>query len=234
MGCTNHTRSDAASPVLKRRNRRVIQKNFRKIVGIKSLRTRIACQHTGYPPAMTMRGQLRGGAIDAAPPLRKRLQLSESGIEESQTSRKCTALNVVIRGGKLDEALKKKVNVGLRLEPDRLPRLMRVPELAVVEVLETSPEMGFEVDHAVSWLRGCSVSQQIAVRLRDFDNRATSRPQIQSPALVPRRSVSHIAVVKSAVVPVPPMSRVRCSGPESSTLTIASSIRFAAPDSPMW
>jgi len=47
------------------------------------------------------------------------------------------------------------------------------------------------------------------------------------------RNVSHNAVVKSVVLPVPPMSRVRCSGPEPSTFTIASLIRLAGPISPM-
>ena len=57
--------------------------------------------------------------------------------------------------------------------------------------------------------------------------------RVQSPARVPRLKVSHIAAVKSAVVPTPPMSRVRCSSPESSTFTMASPMRFAATGSPM-
>jgi len=55
----------------------------------------------------------------------------------------------------------------------------------------------------------------------------------QSLARVPFRSVSHIAAVKSAVVPVPPISLVRCSSPEASTFTMASSMRLAGAISPM-
>ena len=46
--------------------------------------------------------------------------------------------------------------------------------------------------------------------------------EAQSVARVPLRNVSHIAPVKSEVVPVPPMSRVRCSPPLPRTTVIAS------------
>jgi len=58
--------------------------------------------------------------------------------------------------------------------------------------------------------------------------------ETQSVARVPLRSVSHIAAVKSEVLPLPPMSRVRCSGPLPRTTVIASWTRFAGPLSPMW
>ncbi len=153
---------------------------------------------------MTARRQLRGGPVDPAPPFWEPLQLLQRSIEKPKPARIRSAFDVVIGRGELNEALQKNVNVRLRLEPDRLPRFVRIPELASVEMIEPGAEVCGEV-----WSRG------------------------QSPALVPRRNVSHIAIVKSAVVPVPPMSRVRCSGPESSTFVIASSTRFAAPDSPM-
>jgi len=131
------------------------------------------------------------------------LQLLQSSVEKAKAAWICASFDVVIRGRELDETLQKKMNIRLRLQPDRLPRFVRIPELGGVEVIESGAEVGSEVGLA------------------------------QSPALVPRRNVSHIAVVKSAVVPVPPISRVRCSGPESSTLTMASSIRCAGPISPM-
>ena len=141
--------------------------------------------------------------VDAAPAFRKAFQLFQGGVKKPQPARISPSFDVVIRRRELDQPLQKKMDVRLRFQPDRLPRLVRVPELGGVEVIEPGAEMGNEIGLA------------------------------QSPALVPRRSVSHIAVVKSAVVPVPPMSRVRCSGPESSTLTMASSIRCAGPISPM-
>jgi len=58
--------------------------------------------------------------------------------------------------------------------------------------------------------------------------------EAQSVARVPLRSVSHIAAVKSEVLPLPPMSRVRCSGPLPRTTVMASCTRFAGPGSPMW
>src|SRR5262245_62718743 len=103
-------------------------------------------------------------------------------------------LDVVVGRGELDHPLQKLLDVRLRGEPDRLPRLVRFPELVRIEVRHA-----FEEVRAVDGF--------------------------QSPARVPRRSVSHSAVVKSAVVAVPPMSRVRCSGPEPSTLTMASCTR---------
>lgn len=57
--------------------------------------------------------------------------------------------------------------------------------------------------------------------------------EAQSVARVPLRSVSHIAPVKSEVLPVPPMSRVRCSAPLPRTTVMASCTRLAGPLSPM-
>ena len=59
------------------------------------------------------------------------------------------------------------------------------------------------------------------------------REIVQSVARVPFFRTPQIAAVKSMVVPVPPMSRVRSSGPMPRTFTIASSMRFAGPVSPM-
>lgn len=67
-----------------------------------------------------------------------------------------------------------------------------------------------------------------------FVEEADSIFETQSVARVPLRSVSHIAAVKSEVLPLPPMSRVRCSGPLPRTTVIASCTRFAGPLSPMW
>jgi len=67
-----------------------------------------------------------------------------------------------------------------------------------------------------------------------FVEEADSIFETQSVARVPLRSVSHIAAVKSEVLPLPPMSRVRCSGPLPRTTVIASWTRFAGPLSPMW
>lgn len=61
-----------------------------------------------------------------------------------------------------------------------------------------------------------------AVEVRDAASKGGDEIGFQSLALVPLRRVSHIAAVKAAVVPEPPMSRVRCSGPAARTLTMAS------------
>lgn len=176
---------------------------MRELGGIEPLVGRTLHKKRCNPLSVTSRGLFDRGPIDAAPTLGEVVQLLQRGVEQAESAGVRAALHMVIRGRELDESLEKTVDVRLRFEPDRLPRLMRIPELGGVEMIEAGAKVGDEV------------------RL------------VQSSALVPRRSVSHIAVVKSAVVPVPPMSRVRCSGPESSTFTIASSTRLAAPVSPM-
>src|SRR4029077_877529 len=113
-----------------------------------------------------------------------------------------------------------------RDEPDRLPRLMRLPESPRVEVFDAFADVMREIG-----LRHTVSSYRLSVITKGSDNR---EPTTQSPALIPFRSLSHMAAVKSAVVPVPPMSRVRCCGPEARTLAIASWIRVAADVSPMW
>ena len=97
----------------------------------------------------------------------------------------------MVRSGDLNEPLEKLLDLRRRDEPDRLPRLVSFPELARIEVRDTAEQMSREVRFA------------------------------QSFALVPRRRISQIAVVKSEVVPVPPMSLVLCSGPSPRSLMIA-------------
>ena len=102
-------------------NRRVIQHNSWKFVGIKSLCPRIACQDAGQPLPMPACNHLDGRPIDPAPSLRKCLQLLQRGIKKAQTAGKGAPLDVVIGGGKLNQTLKKEMDFGLCLEPDRLP-----------------------------------------------------------------------------------------------------------------
>src|SRR5262249_25300383 len=145
---------------------------------------------------------LGGAAIDSAERSRERREPPKRRFEQPHCAAMCAALDVVVRSRELNHPLQKLLDVRLRGEPDRLPRLVRLPEFVPVEV-----------HHAFEEVRAI-------VRLQSLTG-------------VPRRSASHIAVVKSAVVPAPPMSRVRCSGPEARTLAIASCTRFAAVDSPM-
>src|SRR5438105_854854 len=196
-------RSDAASPVFKWRHRRIVERDVWKFGRIETLVCRSLHKKRCNPLSMTSRRLFHRRPIDPAPALRKVIQLLQRRVEQTQSAGIRAAFDVVIGGRELDEALQKTMDVRLRFEPDCLPRLMGIPEFGGVEVIET----------------GAKVRREIGL--------------VQSSALVPRRSVSHIAVVKSVVVPVPPMSRVRCSGPESSTITMASSMRFAAPISPM-
>ena len=175
-----------------------------KFIAIETLVCRTLHKKRCNPLSVTPGGLFDRGPVDPAKTFRKVGQLLQRRVEKAQAAGIRAAFYVVICGGELDEALKKTMDVRLRFEPDRLPRLVRIPELGRVEMIEAGAKVRHEVGLA------------------------------QSSDLVPRRSVSHIAVVKSAVVPVPPMSRVRCSGPESSTFTMASSIRLAAPISPSW
>src|SRR3954451_15949490 len=195
-------RSGAASPVFKWRDWRVVERNARKLGGIEALVCRMLHKKRCNPVAMASGGLFDRGSIDPAKAFGKVAQLLQRRVEQPQSAGIRAAFDVVIRGRELNQTLQKTMHVRLRFEPDRLPRHMRIPELGGVEVIEA----------------GAKVRNEVGL--------------VQSSALVPRRSVSHIAVVKSVVVPVPPMSRVRCSGPESSTFTIASSMRFAAPISP--
>lgn len=60
-------------------------------------------------------------------------ELLERGVEKPHTAAKRSALDMVIRGGELDESLKEAAKVPFRLEPESLPGLVRVPELMAVE-----------------------------------------------------------------------------------------------------
>ncbi len=65
----------------------------------------------------------------------KGFQASESGIEQPHsTSRRGSALDVVIRGGELNEALQELFAIAFGSEPELLPRFMRVPEIVRVEL----------------------------------------------------------------------------------------------------
>jgi hypothetical protein len=136
-------------------------------------------------------------AIDAGMSIREPREFRECRIEEPHAAAQCPALDMVIRGGELDQPLEEGLPVARGLQPELFPRFMRVPELLRVEEGDA------------------------------FGDR------VQSSALVPLRSTSQIADVKSAVEPVPPMSRVRTSGPMASTFVMASPTRLAGPISPM-
>src|ERR1700674_4344921 len=96
----------------------------------------------------------RGGAIDAAKRGGVGLEALQSRLEQAPGAAVGPALDVVIRRGNLDQTLKKLLDVRFRNEPDRLPRLMRLPETPRVEVFDAfadvMPEIGF--GH-----RGCQV-----------------------------------------------------------------------------
>jgi len=172
---------------------------------------------------MTHRRDDRLLTIDAIVQRRMRREPPERRIEEPhRAARRRAALHVVIRGGELNQSLKKLFFVALRREPDLLPRFMRVPETLRVEQLDAALEK-----------RGTCNEERVASRWLHSFLASRSSFRRQSDALVPLRNTSHIADVKSVVEPVPPMSRVRLSGPMASTFPMASSTRFAAPPSPM-
>lgn len=144
-------------------------------------------------------------AIDTIPSVCESFELSQRGVKQSHAAAKSPALDMVIRRGELDQALKVDLLFTARMEPQLLPRFVCVPELMGVE----ESDAFFDQGHA------------------------TRNILDQSPARVPLRNTSQIAEVKSVVEPVPPMSRVRTSGPIPSTLVMASPIRLAGPVSPM-
>ena len=150
--------------------------------------------------------------VDPAELLRKTIEAAHGRVEQSHRSAKRAALQVVIRRRELDQTLKKLVDVRFRNQPERLPRFVCVPELLRVETLYALEKVERE---------------------RGADRRGAPRSSNQRFARAPVRSASQIALVKSAVVPVPPMSRVRCAGPDASTVTIASCTRRAGSISPM-
>ena len=136
-------------------------------------------------------------AINTAVRGRKRFEFLQSRVKKAHAAAKRPALDMVVRGGELDQTLEEQLPGTGGGEPEPLPRLVRFPEFVGVE--EGDP----------------------------FLQRA------QSDARVPFFSASQIADVKSIVEPVPPMSRVRDSGPMASTFVIASWMRLAGPSSPM-
>src|SRR5689334_2409617 len=73
------------------------------------------------------------GAIERQKVRRKRLEATQRRVEEPNRPSESAALGVVIRGGELDEALVELDEIAVRFEPERLPRLVRLPELAGVE-----------------------------------------------------------------------------------------------------
>lgn len=75
-------------------------------------------------------------AIDARVARRKAFELRECRVEEADPAAIRTALDVVVRGRKLNQALEKGLLVACRREPDLLPRLVRMPEVMRVEELD--------------------------------------------------------------------------------------------------
>lgn len=63
----------------------------------------------------------------------ERLQLHERRVEEAPRPAMVPAHDVVIRGGELDEALKKPLFRASLDQPEALPRLVRVPEALLIE-----------------------------------------------------------------------------------------------------
>ncbi len=78
----------------------------------------------------------RRRAIDAGVARRKSFELRKCSVKQPNPARKRAALHVVIRGGELDETLKKEFFVAFGAQPALFPRLMRVPEVVTVEKLD--------------------------------------------------------------------------------------------------
>lgn len=99
---------------------------------------------TGRPLAMQPRGALDCVPIEPAEVGRKRREPAKCGVEQPHASAKRPALEMMVGGGDLNQSPKELLDVGLRDEPKLLPRFVRVPELARVEVLDAADEVGRE------------------------------------------------------------------------------------------
>ncbi len=87
----------------------------------------------------------RGVAINAAKCRRIRLEALQSRFKESSRAAIRATLHVVICSGNLNETLKKLLDVGLRNQPDRFPRLVRLPEASRIEMIEAFAEVMLEI-----------------------------------------------------------------------------------------
>lgn len=75
-------------------------------------------------------------AINARIPRRIGIELRKRRVEKADRATIRAALDVVIRGRKLNQSLEKRLLVAGRREPELFPRLVRVPEVVRVEELD--------------------------------------------------------------------------------------------------
>ena len=155
---------------------------------------------SGRPLRVNCSARRGATAINPAIRIGELREPPRSRCEKAHSSAERSPFHVMVGRCQLDEPLQVLPDLRFRGQPDRLPRLVRFPELLRVEMRQALQEMRTEVGFQ----------------------------------FCPLRSMSQMPAVKSAVVPVPPMSRVRSSGPPESSLSTASWIRLAASVSWMW
>ena len=88
---------------------------------------------------------LGGRAINAAKCRRIRREALQSRLKESSCAAIGATLHVMVCSSNLNETLKKLLDVRFRDEPDRFPRLVRFPEFAPVEVIDSRARVGDEI-----------------------------------------------------------------------------------------
>jgi hypothetical protein len=93
---------------------------------------------SGDAHLMPARGVDDRGAVDARIARRIEIELRKCRVEEADRAAIGAALDVVIRGRKLNQSLEKRLLVAGRREPDFFPRLVRVPEVMSVEELDAA------------------------------------------------------------------------------------------------
>lgn len=83
--------------------------------------------------------------IDTAILRREGLETSQRRVEKPDSSSQRSPFHMVIRRSNLNETLQKLMRLARGVQPDLLPLLVRLPELAVVEALDSPQKMGDEI-----------------------------------------------------------------------------------------
>ena len=137
-------RARAKSPSIKWRRRSAICDNeaqHRILVFTESLVSFFVAEALRSPLTVRARKRFRGRAIQITESRRKCLEASQACVEQSHATGESTALQMMVRGGNLDQTLEKLLDVGFSSKPDLLPCFVRIPELARIEVGNAAQEM---------------------------------------------------------------------------------------------
>src|SRR5712692_8205024 len=151
------------------------QNERRKLALGESLRRSLPSGDAGRHPLPVPPRRLFGPSpVQTAPDGGKGGKPLQRRVEEAHRAAERAALHVVIGRRELDEALEKLLDVRLRDQPDRLPRLVRFPELAPVEVADAGEEVRFVIGFGQRSLR-CSTAAAWPPHSTSLSQRLTNR-----------------------------------------------------------